>query len=83
MNCLLPLFDDKDEDLGELLNTRLVKFMISFLVTNNVDYIHEEAYLSLICSVLQTLMTEPQSNARDTLFHRCIKSVQIFYSRNK
>lgn len=37
MNCLLPLFDEKDIDIKNIMMHDLIKFIISYYVTLNYD----------------------------------------------
>lgn len=41
INAVLPLFDEEDGEMSEILNTRLFKLAISFMVVQNIDTYHE------------------------------------------
>jgi hypothetical protein len=84
----LPLFHsthEDDEQLSTILNTRLIRFLLSFLVTNNVDTINDDSYLSLISQTIQLLVTcKTGSEAtRKHLLHQCFESAWLFYAKNK
>jgi hypothetical protein len=41
INAVLPLFDEQDGEMSELLNTRLFRLAISFMAVQNIDTYHE------------------------------------------
>ncbi len=51
-NAIIPFFDEDDDDLEDILNSILFRFLISFSVTSHPDGIFEWAYASLINQVI-------------------------------
>ena len=51
-NFFIPLIDPEDSDLSDILNTRIMKFLISWTITNNFDVIYDDAYLYMIGNLL-------------------------------
>jgi len=47
--------------MSELLNTRLFRLAISFMVVQNIDTYHEEAYLALLGTTFVFLLKQPKS----------------------
>jgi hypothetical protein len=41
INAVLPLFYKEDAEMSQLLNTRLFKLAVSFMVVQNIDTYHE------------------------------------------
>jgi hypothetical protein len=41
INAVLPLFYKEDAEMSKLLNTRLFKLAVSFMVVQNIDTYHE------------------------------------------
>ena len=64
INAVLPLFDLEDGEMSELFNTRLFKLAVSFMVVQNIDTYHDEAYLALLGSTLIYLLRQPESEWR-------------------
>jgi len=53
VNAFLPLFRlEHAEFIRPLLKSRLIKFMMTFLLTNNYDAIVDDTYLSALSSAL-------------------------------
>lgn len=50
INAVLPLFTLKDKQMSPLLNSRLFKLAISFMVVQNIDTYYPEAYFALLAS---------------------------------
>jgi len=47
--------------MSDLLNTKMFKLAVSFMVVQNIDTFHEEAYLALLASTFVFLLKEPES----------------------
>jgi len=45
--------------MSDLLNTKMFKLAVSFMVVQNIDTFHEEAYLALLASTFVFLLKEP------------------------
>lgn len=76
---MLPLFDLDDGDMSDLFNTRLFKLAVSFMVVQNIDTYHEEAYLALLGSVFLFLLRQPASEWRDGLIKKIYTSIKVTY----
>ncbi len=48
INCVLPLFDGDDCDLGPILKSKLYHILMTFNVMKNVDTCFESAYAAVI-----------------------------------
>ena len=76
---MLPLFDEEDEEMSEIFNTRLFKLAISFMVVQNIDTYHEEAYLALLASTFVFLLKEPNSEWKENLLKKIHSSMRVTY----
>lgn len=62
-----------------LFNSRLFKLAVSFMVVQNIDTYHEEAYLALLASTFVFLLREPVSEWRDNLIRKIHSSLRVTY----
>jgi hypothetical protein len=83
INAVLPLFAEDDVEMSALFNTRLFKLAVSFMVVQNIDTYHEEAYLALLASTFVFLLKEPQSEWRDNLIKKIHSSIKVTYWQNQ
>lgn len=83
INAVLPLFSEDDVEMSALFNTRLFKLAVSFMVVQNIDTYHEEAYLALLASTFVFLLKEPQSEWRDNLIKKIHSSIKVTYWQNQ
>lgn len=58
INAILPLFDLEDAEMADLFNTRLFRLAVSFMVVQNIDTYHDEAYLALLGAVFVFLLKQ-------------------------
>ena len=65
--------------MSELLNTRLFRLAISFMVVQNIDTYHEEAYLALLGTTFVFLLKQPKSEWRDNLIQLIYTSIKVTY----
>lgn len=79
INAVLPLFDLEDGDMSALLNTRLFRLGISFMVVQNIDTYHEEAYLALLGVTFMFLLKQPDSEWKQNLIEKIYQSIKITY----
>lgn len=79
INAVLPLFDEDDVEMSELFNTKLFKLAVSFMVVQNIDTFHDEAYLALLASTFVFLIKEPKSEWRDNLIRLIYTSIKVTY----
>lgn len=79
INAVLPIFDIDDAEMSDLFNTRLFKLAVSFMVVQNIDTYHEEAYLALLGSVFLFLLRQPASQWREKLIKQIYSSIKITY----
>ena len=83
-NAFLPLFSEDEEDLEDILNTRLINFLISFSITNNPDGLYNFSYLSLLNQFLSLIQRFGQKWAEKEKYEKLIlSSINIFYAQNK
>lgn len=75
----MPLFGEEDTEMADLFNTRLFRLAVSFMVVQNIDTYHEEAYIALLASTFVFLLKEPQSEWRDALFNQIYSSLRVTY----
>lgn len=61
------------------MNTRLFKLAISFMVVQNIDTYHEEAYLALLASTFVFLLKEPNSEWKENLLKKIHASMKVTY----
>lgn len=47
--------------MSPIFNSRLFRLAISFMVVQNIDTYHDEAYLALLGAVFVYLMKQPKS----------------------
>jgi len=69
--------------MSDLMNTRMMKFLNSFLITNHADAIFEDAYLSNIGRFMELLYTGHRNNDTEKYFKKCLNSLNIVYEKNK
>jgi hypothetical protein len=65
--------------MHELLNTKLFKLAVSFMVVQNIDTFHDEAYLALLASTFVFLLAEPESEWRNNLIRLVHSSIKVTY----
>lgn len=65
--------------MSDLFNTRLFKLAVSFMVVQNIDTYHEEAYLALLGSTFLFLLRQPESEWRDELIKKIYTSIKVTY----
>ena len=84
INAVLPLLNSSDEELRPLLHTRLFNFMMTYNVTQNVESIYDDCYLSLLSSALfLVLQKEKDSNYQKSMLESIENTLRIFYYDNK
>jgi hypothetical protein len=65
--------------MSELFNTKLFKLAVSFMVVQNIDTYHDEAYLALLGTTYVFLLKQPSSEWRNTLIDLVYSSIKITY----
>lgn len=65
--------------MSPLLNSRLFKLAISFMVVQNIDTYYPEAYFALLASTYIYLLTAEKSQWRDNLIKSIYESIKITY----
>ena len=65
--------------MSDLLNTRLFKLAVSFMVVQNIDTFHDEAYLALLASTFVFLLKEHDSEWRNNLLKLVHSSLKVTY----
>lgn len=84
INAVLPLFKPEDEDMKPLLQSRMYNFLMTYNVTQNVEAIYEDAYLSLLTSALFQLLTKEKETDYNTYLCKAIEtSIRVYYYDNK
>ncbi len=79
INCVLPLFDEKDKELMPLINTRLYRLLMTFLVMQNVDFFYDEAYLALLANTFVFMLSFDKSEWRDEILNKIYLTVKMTY----
>lgn len=79
INCVLPLFDEKDKELMPLINSRLYRLLMTFLVMQNVDFYYDEAYFALLANAFIFMFTFEQSEWRDEILNKIYLTVKMTY----
>lgn len=79
INAVLPLFEEDDAEMSELLNTKLFKLAVSFMVVQNIDTFHDEAYMALLASTFVFLLKEQDSEWRNNLLKLIHSSIKVTY----
>ena len=79
INCVLPLFDEKDKELMPLINTRLYRLLMTFLVMQNVDFYYDEAYLALLANTFGFMLTFEKTEWRDEILNKIYLTVKMTY----
>ena len=69
--------------MSELFNTRLFKLAISFMVVQNIDTFHDEAYMALLASTFLFLLKESESEWRNNLISLIHSSMKVTYWQTK
>lgn len=65
VNAILPLLDNEDGDVKPLVNTRLIKLLYSYNLTNNFDALFDDASLALMANTALWLIGENKSELKD------------------
>jgi hypothetical protein len=65
--------------MSQLLNTRLFKLAVSFMVVQNIDTYHDEAYLALLGTTYVFLLKQADSQWRNELIDQIYSSIKITY----
>ena len=65
--------------MSPLLNTRLFKLAVSFMVVQNIDTYHDEAYMALLGSTFMFLLSQKKSEWRDELINSIYTSMKVTY----
>ncbi len=80
INCLLPLFSEADSDMTLLINSRLFKFMMTYVIMRNADTYYEEAYLALLSSTIVFIYkNEKKSEWRDVLLKLLYSTLHLTF----
>lgn len=79
INCVLPLFDEKDKEMMPLINSRLYRLLMTFLVMQNVDFYYDEAYLALLANTFVFMLTFDKSEWRDDILNKIYLTVKMTY----
>lgn len=83
VNAVLPLFDEKDQDLKPFITSKIYSILMTFNVMQNADTCFENSYLALLSNTLMYLMTQNDSEWRNELIDKVFKTIQITYSKSK
>ena len=80
VNAILPLFTNKkDFDLKKLINSRLYRLLMTFVVMQNIDTFYEEAYLALLASSFCFMLNFKENEWRNNMLDRIYKTVKFSY----
>ncbi len=83
VNAVLPLFDESDADMKELITSRLYQILMTFNVMQNADTIFENSYFALMCNTFLYLISQPKSEWRNDLMNLLCKTLKITFSSSK
>lgn len=73
------MFDLEDAEMSNLFNSRLFRLAVSFMVVQNIDTYHDEAYLALLGTVFVYLLKQPKSEWKKTMFQKIYTSIKVTY----
>ena len=81
VNCVLPLFGPKEEDMLPLIKDRLFHLLMTFVVSQTADALYEDAYLSLLGNTLIYLMDQAKSEWQEILWKRTLMAaIMVYYN---
>ena len=69
--------------MSPIFNTRLFKLAVSFMVVQNIDTYHDEAYLALLGTTFVYLLKQPESEWKNRLIEQIYTSIKITYGDTK
>lgn len=80
VNAILPLFTNKkDFDLKKLINSRLYRLIMTFVVMQNIDTFYEEAYFALLASSFCFILNFKENEWRNNMLARIYKTIKFSY----
>lgn len=79
VNAVLPLFTLKDGDMQPLLAHKLFHLLMTFVLHRNVDTLDTNAYLSLLGNTWLYLLSQPDSEYKQTLIQSIFETIQLVY----
>lgn len=62
INCVLPLFSEKDKDLKEFLNSNLFHLLMTFNVMSNIDMLYNNAYFALLANTTYFILKQEEES---------------------
>jgi hypothetical protein len=65
--------------MSNLFNSRLFRLAISFMVVQNIDTYHDEAYLALLGSVFVFLLKQQKSDWKKQMLQKIYTSIKVTY----
>ncbi|CAD8143516.1 unnamed protein product [Paramecium pentaurelia] len=83
INCILPLFNEADQDLQPVLRSRIIKLLMTFMVQQNVDTLYEESYLALLANSLIYILQQPDSQWKFEHLELIYSTTKIVYGGTK
>eukprot|EP01016_Furgasonia_blochmanni_P034069 TRINITY_DN3632_c0_g1_i2.p1 TRINITY_DN3632_c0_g1~~TRINITY_DN3632_c0_g1_i2.p1 ORF type:complete len:801 (+),score=200.79 TRINITY_DN3632_c0_g1_i2:442-2844(+) len=84
VNGVVPLFDEEvDTDLKPYISSKLFQVLMTFNVMTNVDTFYENAYFALLGNLQYYLMTQPESEWRNSLMELVRQTFKLAYGGNQ
>ena len=83
INAVLPLFDKGDEDMANLINSRLYRLLLTFNMVLNVDTYYDEAYLALLANACVFMFNSEESQWRAQILNQIFETMQITFMKNE
>ncbi len=84
INAVLPLFEESDEDLAPLINSRLYHILMTFNVMQNVDTVFDTCYIALMANTFYHLITQYEKTSwREGILKLLHSTLKVTYSRYK
>lgn len=69
--------------MADLFNTRLFRLAVSFMVVQNIDTYHDEAYLALLGAVFVFLLKQEKSEWKKEMLQKIYTSIKVTYGATK
>eukprot|EP00828_Plagiopyla_frontata_P035476 TRINITY_DN4673_c0_g1_i3.p1 TRINITY_DN4673_c0_g1~~TRINITY_DN4673_c0_g1_i3.p1 ORF type:complete len:458 (-),score=95.11 TRINITY_DN4673_c0_g1_i3:707-2080(-) len=80
INCVLPLFGEKDEDLKPFIRSQLYHILMTFNVNLNADTLFDNAYLSLLANTFYYLIFQDENEWRNKILDKIFYTFNLEYS---
>lgn len=84
VNAILPLFTNKkDFDLKKLINSKLYRLLMTFVVMQNIDTYYEEAFLALLANSFCFMLNFKENEWRNNMLDRIYKTIKFSYGEEE